>query len=540
MAITKIISAIHPSSGGGKYKVLRNTIEYILNPKKTENGKLVGSIGCFAENVLDAMMETQKRFEWRHKSLGEKERLGYHFTISFSPEEDVAPELALQVMKDFSEKLLCEEYEAVYSVHTDTEHMHGHLCFNSVNFKNGRKFRYENGDWARYIQPITDEICQKYGLHTLEMDTGKNLKEYEEQQKQEERCRYFDRLKRKEEQYLKKHAYHKDMEEDYSWNDHLRLLLDDIILHCSSMEEFYQQLLEKGITVKKGESQKHGTYLGLKAPGMEIHRRTYMLGREYTLDSIKQRIEMRNKPLPEYILPEDKMLVIPVRQFARYRQKRKLSPEMRRYFRRLYQLGIRPRSARITYQDIRDTRNAAEEMQRKLELVLEYRIGSEAAAQRAVTECENRRREIEEKLLQAKQRHSVYDEVLKKYYWYSKLKKQAEENGETEDIRQKLQKAQQSFEKYGFSEEEVEQYTTGKKAELKELKKALAEALTKQGMAWELLKEYQTAEVWEELTEDRKEEMEQFYESISEYEEYKEKSEQQKEAQKKEPGRRKI
>lgn len=540
MAITKIISAIHPSSSGGKYKVLRNTIEYILNPKKTEHGKLVGSIGCFPENALDAMMETQNRFAWRHKNLGEKERLGYHFTISFSPEENVAPELALQVMKEFSEKLLGEQYEAVYSVHTDTEHVHGHLCFNSVNFKNGRKFRYEKGDWARYIQPITDEICQKYGLHTLEMDTGKTLKEYEEQQRQEERRRYFNRLKKKEEKYLKKHAYHKDTEDDYSWNDHLRLLLDDIILHCSSMEEFYQQLQEKGITVKKGESQKHGTYLGLKAPGMEIHRRTYMLGGEYTLDSIKRRIEMRNKPLPEYILPEDKMLVIPVRHFARYRQKRKLSPEMRRYFRRLYQLGIRPRSARITYQDIRNTRKKAEEMQRKLELVLEYQIGSAAAAHLAVTECESKCREIEEKLLQAKQCHSVYDEVVKKYYWYSKVKKQAEETVETEEIRQKLQKAQQTFEKYGFTKEEVEKYIAGKKAELKELKKALAEAQTKQGIALELLKEYQTADVWEEVQEERKEEMEQFYESIQEYEERKEESEQQKEIQKKEPGRRKI
>lgn len=538
MAITKIISAIHPSSGGGKYKVLRNTIEYILNPKKTEHGNLVGSIGCFPESVLDAMIKTQKQFEWRHKGLGAKERLGYHFTISFSQEEQVPPELALQVMKEFSEKLLGEQYEAVYSVHTDTGHIHGHLCFNSVNYKDGKKFRYENGDWARYIQPITDEICQKYGLHTLEMDTGKTLEEYEAQQKQKERRQYFNRLKKKEEHYLKRHHYHRDEEESYSWNDHLRLLLDDVILHCSSMEEFYKALQEKGFTMKQGESKKYGAYLSLKAPGMEIHRKTYLLGREYSLDAIKRRIELKKKPLPEYVLPEDKVLVIPVQYFIKCKQKRKLSPEMRRYFRRLYQLGIRPRSARLTYQDIKDSRKKAEEMQRKLELVLQYRIGSESAAKQAWQECAKQCQKLEKKLLLAKEAHSAYEEVVKKYHWYSKLKKQADEAGETEEIRQKLKQAQQSFEKYGFSEEKIKQYVAGRKAELKELKKALAQAKTKQEMVLELLKEYQTMDTQKEM-EETSEEMEKFYESISVPEEQKmekrqeEQSEQEKEAEQK-------
>lgn len=48
--------------------------------------------------------------------------------------------------------------------------MHGHIVFNSVNRMSGYKYRYENGDWEKYIQPITNKICEKYGLPPLEFD----------------------------------------------------------------------------------------------------------------------------------------------------------------------------------------------------------------------------------------------------------------------------------------------------------------------------------------------------------------------------------
>ena len=513
MAITKIVSAIHPPTSGSKHKVLKNTINYILNSEKTENGRLVGSIGCFTDNALQTMIETQRRYEQAHSRFGKSERLGYHFVVSFSPEEKVAPELALQVMKEFSEKLTGMQYEAVYGVHTDTEHMHGHLCFNSVNFTTGRKFRYEKGDWAKYIQPITDAICQKYGLHTLEVDTGKTIDEYAKEQEELEKRRYFERLRNQKQNNAKKHAYHKDAEKEYNWNEHLRLLLDDIILHSSSMEEFYQQIKERGISVKGGVSKKYGEYIGLKAPGMEIHRKTYQLGKEYTLENLKKRIEMVNKPLPTYQIPEDCMLVIPMKHFTKWKQKRTLSSEMKRYFARLYRMGIRPRSARVTYQDIRETRKKADEMQRKLELVLKHHIGSKEAAETAVKEYQEQCRQMEEKLNQVKHMHSEYDMVLKKYRWYMKLKKQAEKELEVNpESEKKLMEARHSFEKYGFSENDMENYLAARKAELKEVSKNYRDTQRQLEVAMSIAKEFNDDSEQPELNA----EIMQFYESIQE------------------------
>lgn len=42
MAITKIIGSIHPPKSGGRYKVLKNSINYVLNPKKTMDGLYYG------------------------------------------------------------------------------------------------------------------------------------------------------------------------------------------------------------------------------------------------------------------------------------------------------------------------------------------------------------------------------------------------------------------------------------------------------------------------------------------------------------------
>lgn len=477
MAITKIIGAIHPPSSGGKYRVLKNTIDYILDPAKTEQGRFVGSVGCFTDNAFQAMIETQKRYGGEKNSFGVHERLGYHYIISFSPEEKVPPELAWKVMEEFSERLFGNQYEGVYAIHTDKKHMHGHLCFNSVNMMTGRKYRYNDGDWAKEIQPLADEICEKYGLHTLKMDTGKTVDEYEKEQKEKKKQAYYRRARNREGAARKKRGYHKDASDRYSWNDHLRLLIDDIVLYCGSMDEFYRQLKEKGFAVKAGRSQKHGDYIGLKAPGMEISRRTYQLGAEYTLESLKKRIEMANKPLPAYALPEQTILIIPIRHFAHIKIQKKLSPEMKRYFSRLYRIGVKPRNARLTYQDIKAARKKAEKAQLELELVLKYHIGTEQGAGLAVSECQKEYMAARDSLRQIQEKHRDYDMLLRRYHWYLKVRKQAEAGVRDAKLQDKFDAAEASFRKYGFTEAELQSYEKEKKAELKEASRKCTEAL---------------------------------------------------------------
>lgn len=122
-----------------------------------------GNSGFTPQEVYQIMMDT--KLDW-DKLEG---RQGYHFVISFQPGE-VNEEMAYQVIKEFCEEYLGDDFDYVFSIHNDQKHMHGHIVFNSVNRMSGYKYRYENGDWEKYIQPITNKICEKYGLPPLEFD----------------------------------------------------------------------------------------------------------------------------------------------------------------------------------------------------------------------------------------------------------------------------------------------------------------------------------------------------------------------------------
>lgn len=63
------------------------------------------------------------------------------------------------------EEYLDKSYEAVFVVHDNTAHVHSHIVFNSVSFVDGKKYRYEKGDWAKYIQPYHEQAVS--GIWTL-------------------------------------------------------------------------------------------------------------------------------------------------------------------------------------------------------------------------------------------------------------------------------------------------------------------------------------------------------------------------------------
>lgn len=76
MAITKILN-IMESEGRNPASHLKNALEYIQNPDKTEECVLVGGINCLLDTAFEQMEETKNIF---HKT---GKRQGYHVIISF-------------------------------------------------------------------------------------------------------------------------------------------------------------------------------------------------------------------------------------------------------------------------------------------------------------------------------------------------------------------------------------------------------------------------------------------------------------------------
>lgn len=254
MAITKLTNIGAPKDGGRGH--LKNSLNYIMAVKKTD-GLIGGNAGTTPQEVYQVMMDTKQ--EWG-KEWG---RQGYHFVISFLPGE-ATKEQAYNVIKDFCEEYLGENYDYVFAIHTDKEHMHGHIVFNSVSRTTGYKYRYEKGDWEKYIQPITDRICKKYGLPPLTYEKnnkiGKSYIAHSEEKKG-----------RPNEEKI------------------IRADIDYIIPLVKDWDDFIKQMKSLGYTIRQG---KYVTYL---PPGFARGRRDSRLGPGYQEGEIKERIKNKKK-----------------------------------------------------------------------------------------------------------------------------------------------------------------------------------------------------------------------------------------------------
>jgi hypothetical protein len=295
-------------------KHLKQSLDYVMNPEKTQNGRLVGGMNCQLDTAFKQMMDTKKDFGKVDK------RQGYHLIISFK-EGEVSPDTAYEITGRFVKEYLGQQYEAVYCVHDNTDHVHSHIIFNSVSFVDGRKYRYEKGDWERDIQPITNRLCEEYGLSTIDIGGDK----------EEERDHY------------KEHNDYRDGR--FVWSKMIARDLDACILQAGSFEEFVELLSEKGYEVKQGK------HLAVKPPGMGRYRRCHTLGEDYTEERIRQRIDEEDLSFYQsnkVFQPEI------VKCYVRRYKRAKLTGLQKRYYAKLYRVGKlkkRPYSQVWKYKD---------------------------------------------------------------------------------------------------------------------------------------------------------------------------------------------
>ena len=66
--------------------------------------------------------------------------------------------------------------DRVYAVHTDREHMHGHLIWNSVSMTTGKKYNSPKSNWKNHLQPITNKYCDELGLAIIPAEYSRNPK----------------------------------------------------------------------------------------------------------------------------------------------------------------------------------------------------------------------------------------------------------------------------------------------------------------------------------------------------------------------------
>ena len=288
MAITKILN-IMESEGRNPASHLKNALEYIQNPDKTEECVLVGGINCLPDTAFEQMKETKNIF---HKTGKRQE---YHVIISFSPEEKVTAEQAMYVLEHFAKDVLSDDYEAVYAVHTDREHMHGHLIWNSVSMTTGKKYNSPKSNWKNHLQPITNKYCDELGLPIMPAEYSKNPKN------------------------ISRDKWEKEMS------------MKEIILRDAKMCAYAAGNVEhfKYLMKRLGYVFKKDAWMEVRAPGFRYYHKLAKLDEMFSEDMLRHHVDMPWMAKPYFYSSDIRGL-----------HRAKLSPFQKKFYAKLYRLRI--------------------------------------------------------------------------------------------------------------------------------------------------------------------------------------------------------
>lgn len=238
------------------HRTLLKAIQYIENPKKTNEKILVSSNKCSQNEkfAIEEMRMLKKQYE---KEDGIQ---GFHFIQSFKKGE-LTEEKAHELGREWTAKFLDGNYQYILTTHTDRDHVHNHIVINSVGL-NGKKYnscRNELEDIRRY----SDLVCLEHGLSIIERKGKTKYRSYKE--------------------WL-------ESKNKNSWKDVIREDIDSAISSSVSFEEFIQKMKLEGYHMKYGSNVKYMTF---QKAGMKKTVRGMRLGEDYTEKSIRERIKYK-------------------------------------------------------------------------------------------------------------------------------------------------------------------------------------------------------------------------------------------------------
>ena len=206
-------------------------------------------------------MLTKKLYEQATGRSQKSNIIAYQIRQSFRPGEITAEE-ANRIGYELAFRFLKGKHAFIVATHTDREHIHNHIIYNSTTLDGTRKFRdfFFSG---LAVQRLSDLICLEHSLSVIE------IKPYRERQK---RVLYPPKE---------------------SNRDQLCGVIDSILADKpGSYEEFLKKLEQQGYEVKRGK------HTAVKGKGQKRFIRFRTLGTGYGEDEIKAVLEGKAKHQP--------------------------------------------------------------------------------------------------------------------------------------------------------------------------------------------------------------------------------------------------
>lgn len=241
---------------------VHKAVNYICNPDKTDENILISSFGCSPETApYDFKFALSKTRQ-------SDENKAFHLIQSFLPGE-VSFEEAHRIGTELADKLLEGKYSYVVSTHIDKGHVHNHLIFCAADNIDHKKYNDCKRSYY-HIRHLSDDLCKEHNLSII--TPGKEHGK----------------------------PYQKWLSGQTSATDisSIRKDINAAIKASSAYEDFIALMKAKGYEIGGEDFGENAhKYISFRPMGRDraVRGSDRSLGKEYTKEAIKERIENKNK-----------------------------------------------------------------------------------------------------------------------------------------------------------------------------------------------------------------------------------------------------
>jgi hypothetical protein len=166
MATTRLMP-LHTGQGRTVGTAIRDIISYVENSEKTDGGRLITGYECDSR-IADAEFLFSKRqyVSATGRERGSDDVIAYHLRQSFVPGE-ITPEAANRIGCALASRFTKGNHAYIVCTHTDKEHIHNHIIWNSTALDCSQKFRNFWGS-TRAVRRLSDTLCIENGFSIVE------------------------------------------------------------------------------------------------------------------------------------------------------------------------------------------------------------------------------------------------------------------------------------------------------------------------------------------------------------------------------------
>lgn len=275
------------------HQYVYDSIAYALSPENSDGDEKCFQATCLncdnngADSLSEQFYAVRKIFDKDNKILT------HHYVQSFSPNENITPELAHKIGVELAQKI-APGFQVIVSTHIDKDHIHNHFLINSVNIDTGMKWKADKAT-RKNMRKISDMICKQYGLSIIKNESG---------------LRGIDQ------------ATQKLAEQGKSWKVELCRALDEATKICNSKKEFIEFMKHKNFVITRYEKDITFQKIGEKKK-IRVSRLAREFGDCYTKENLEKLMGFYRLPKKSEISKQSEKKKVQTNfksEFERYEQ----------------------------------------------------------------------------------------------------------------------------------------------------------------------------------------------------------------------------